>query len=712
MKYAYHILITLCLLVLLPAMSHAQFIANYKNKGDTYFNQQKYYAAAVYYQKALKLLPDTSGNVYVLPYFIHSGKKEKVEKDAQKYQYLVYKLGDAFRLYKDYKSAEKWYAKALAFKNNEFPLAGLWYGTCLRANQKYEDAIGAFTAFLQSYDKQDKYSKLAALEIASCKFAIAQTKYPRLSDIEMLPKPVNVEKGSDYAAVMKGDTLYFTSSRKLDDVKTKKHNPYVNKIYRSVMSSDFKFSSPKLIELSGEKFKEEGGPTLNQSGEIMYLTEWTGAESGGTHFVIATSKRDADGQYGSTKVLGSPVNVEGYDTKQASISSDGKYLLFSSNRPGGSGGFDLWYCRLDENSMPEGNAINLGNQINTTGDDVNPYYDAANKQLTFSSDGRVGIGGFDLYSSKGNVANNTWTAPENMGYPVNSSKDDIFYYPVGNKIKFITGSDRNSVCCLDLFYVKLKTLRLVGNVYDKKTKEPLNSAQVIITDANLGKALDTIVTGPDGFYSYDLTNKRPLKLNFSATDYFAQNVPISTQQLKQVDTLYRQDAYLIAYEINKPVILPNILYDFDKATLRPRSKRVLDTIVQLLNDNPKMVVRISSHTDSKGTNSYNKDLSQRRAQSCVDYLISKGIPASRMEAKGYGETKPIVSNTHPDGSDNPEGRQLNRRTDFTVLSDADSDSVYLKSTRPKESELHKQAPKLNYKGYNYYLQLPDNAEDN
>lgn len=672
MKHTYLFLTFLCAVILLPVVSQAQYIVDYKRQGDAYFSNKNYYAAAVYYQKALKLLPDTTGKTYFYPYSVETKVKRKVEKNAEKYQYLVYKLGQAFRFYNDFENAEKWYGKAIKFENDNFPLARLWYAVCLRADQKYETATEELKTFQSAYTKEDQYSKRASLELKSCKFAIAEMKYPRLSDMHILPAPINVDSGSNYAAVRIADTLYFTSSRVYKNINPEKHNPFINKIYKSVILSGGSYDQPKAMNLAEEKLTEVAASSFSPAHTRVYLTEWKPADKNEKeegHYVITVSQRDFDGKLMPTEQLGAPVNIQGADTKEASITPDGKYLVFSSNRSGGSGGYDLWYCTLDVQGMPTGDAMNLGSTVNTDRDENNPYYNAEKGILVFSSNGRVGIGGFDLFKSKGSFEADSWSEPKNMSYPVNSSKDDNFYFPLEGEGNFYLSSDRNSVCCLELYKVHLKELTVTGHVYDKNTRAPLNHVKVIFTDSLSDNTLDTRFTNADGAYSFKVENKRPLKLNFSKDGYFAKNIMVPTSALRKVDTVYRKDVYLTAYEIDKPIIIPNVLYDFDKATLRPASKKVLDTLANILRDNPKMVVQMSAHTDSVGTDAYNMDLSQRRAQSCVDYLISVGINSSRISAKGYGETHPIAPNSKPDGSDNPEGRQKNRRTAFTVLKD-------------------------------------------
>ncbi len=673
MKKKYLLLTLIGMMALWPMIARSQYIVDYSRQGDVYYSKQNYYAAGVYYQKALNLLPDTSGKTYFYPYAFNGAAGKKQEKDAKKYQQLVYKLGESFRKYKDYKSAEKWYVKVLKFKNETFPLARLWYAVCLRADQKYEAAIDQLKRFQVDYTKADEYSQRAELELKSCRFALDQMKYPRLASVEKLPDPIN-EGGSNYAPIKKGSDLYFTSSRALKGIDPEKKNPYINKIYHAVISDQNTFDTVEKVSLDVELTTELAAQALSPAATRMYLTQWQQPKkkkSEPAHYVIVMSKKGDNDDWLPPHPLGETVNTAGYDSKEPFITSDGQYLIFSSNRPGGQGGYDLWYCRIDMNGLPLDKAINMGTTINSKKDEVNPYYDVRQKELTFSSNGRIGMGGFDLYKSEGIIGQASWSTPKDAGYPVNSAKDDNFYYPrtPGKENRFYISSDRQSVCCLELYDITLKHMAVTGTLYDCDTDAPLAKATVTLSDSISGEIIDQVVTNETGEYRFRVTNKKPLKLNFSKQKYFSKNLVVTTSELNRVDTLFSRRLCLKPFEVGKPIIIPNILYDFDKATLRPESKVVLDSLAGILRDNPSLIVQMSANTDSIGTDEYNMRLSQQRAESCVKYLITKGIPANRLHAKGYGEARPIAPNSKPDGSDNPAGRQLNRRTEFTVLKD-------------------------------------------
>ncbi|TAN00084.1 MAG: hypothetical protein EPN39_05050 [Chitinophagaceae bacterium] len=658
-------------LLLLPAITSAQYIVDYKRQGDTYFAQHNYYGAAVLYQKALNLLPDTSGKTYFYPYAMKTTFGKRKEKNADQYEYLVYQLGESFRLYKDYASAEPWYEKVLQFNNDKFPLARLWYAVCLRSDQKYADAISQLDQFQASYTKQDACSQRAGLELKSCRFALDQMAFSRLAHIQKLPTPIN-DSGSAYAPVITDTTLYFTSSRPLSSINPRKANPYVNKIYKAGISGGNSFDKPVMITLGSDPTTELAAQSLSPGYTRMYFTEWQQPKrkkDSQAHYEITMSRMGSDSVWSAPVSVGGFVNVQGYDSKEAFATPDGQYLIFSSDRPGGQGGYDLWYCPLNLDGMPSGDAVNMGVVINTSGDEASPYYNSKTGELVFSSNGRVGLGGFDLYESDGTIGAGKWSEPKDLGYPVNSAKDDNFYYPSGKEGNFYTSSDRESVCCMELFNIQLSHIAITGTVRDCDSAKPLPGVEVTLTDSISHKTIGSQLTDDAGHYRFTVINRKPLKLHFDKDEYFSKSAIITTNDLSQVDTLFSNEICMNHFVIGKPIVIPNIEYDFNKATLRPESESVLDSLAQILKDNPKLIVQMRSYTDSIGSFDYNRKLSQRRAQSCVDYLLSQGIPSYRMSAKGYGETDPIAPNSLPDGKDNPAGRQKNRRTAFVVLKD-------------------------------------------
>lgn len=644
--------------------AHAQYVYDYKRTADIYYEAKDYYSAAQYYSKALgtfKIKPKQ-----VLPYAVEKAGKEKSSK-LKDYETVIYRLAESYRHYNDFGNAETYYEQAVGFNNNAmFPLASFWYGVCLRANGKYQEALAQFKAFKQSYTSPDDYSARATLEIASCEFALEEASRTPRYTVTKLGGDVN-GGGANYApALLNPNTLVFTSSRPdstLEKDKKKKENPYVNTLY-TAQGSGNSFNNSQQLALPETKGIDQGTAAFSPDGNLLFFTRWT-VKNGVKAAAIYTSSRQGEG-WSEPKALGPNVNVEGYSSMQPFVTSDGKYLLFASNRPGGMGKNDLWYCQLDHGTA--GAARNMGTSINTRDEEQAPFYDAEKSALIFSTDGRVGLGGLDFFVSEGDFS--SWSAPRNMGAPINSPKDDIYYTPVDRLHPLAAGyisSDRESVCCLEVFSVKKNAKSVRGLVLDCDNGLPLTGAKVTLLDTVKQKVLQQLILDETGRYAFEVEMQQPYKIMAEKENYFSKALYFNTDSLVKIDSLINPTICLKRYEIGKPIILKDIYYDFDKATLRPQSLIVLDTVVAIMEDNANIIIEMSAHTDSKGTDAYNMKLSQARAQACVDYLISRGIPSSRMIAKGYGESRPIAPNTLPNGKDNPDGRQLNRRTEFKVL---------------------------------------------
>jgi OOP family OmpA-OmpF porin len=649
-------ILTILILILLAGKTYAQYTTvNYRAMADKAFHNKDYYEAAYYYRKAaegLKITPQIN-----VPFTPNNNGKDAKQVKVTDLNYVRYQLAESYRLYENYLEAEPWYFQVVnSNAEAQYPLLRLWYGVCLRADQHFDEAIKQLTLFQQSYKGDGKLGELAEKEVNNCKFAKEQYQYPILLNVAKMKGQWNSD-GSNYAVVRRDNNFYFTSSRMIKS--DKKH---LNRIYHTTADME----KPEIINLrdgGSEKETEYGTPSLSPQGDHLYLTRWYKI---GTRIVHAIYKSDWNGnEWSSPQKLNANVNAEGFNAIQPFVCKDGKTMLFVSNKPGGQGGDDIWMSELDNKGNPI-SSTNLGPIINTPSDEQAPYYDAANKRLIYSSKGFTGLGGFDFFESFGEPTR--WGQPRNMGYPMNSAKDDLYFSPnPDNDTKFFVSSDRESDCCLELFEVTDQRYFASGILVDCNTHKPLGGAMVTLIDSLSKENMKQITLAKDGKYTFKITTKRPYNLMFEKDGYFTKVLPLPTQGKTVADTLFGADVCLQAFVVDKPMVINNILYDFGKSTLRPESETELNGVVTILKDNPKFKIELSSHTDSIGSDAYNDKLSQDRAQACVDYIISKGIEDTRVFAKGYGKTKPVAPNSLPDGKDNPDGRQLNRRTEFTVL---------------------------------------------
>lgn len=658
----------LLLLCLIQTTARAQFSSRNKRIADVYFQNKEYYAAGEYYKKSLQIATDSNG--LVLPY-AYEEKTEKEDAKRTDYEYSVFQLATSLRLYKDFRGAEAWYALAQNFEDPKYVLASFYYGESLRANQKFTDAIGAFESFLKKYKFTDAYSATAKTEIASCNFALYETRYPRLYKFSKLYNQIN-DKGSNYTPTLADHNFYFTSSRpvsvgnkteimnhsdKVNSKIAKKETPYINAIYEASGDPQEQSALVKRIGVL-EPGRESAAPAFHPNGRVMYLTSWT-AKGNRKIYEVNISKGTGN-TWSAPKLLGPEINVNGFNSMQPFVTKDGKYLVFSSDRPGGFGKYDLWYCALRPDGTM-GQSSNMGNIINSKENEEAPYYNYKTKRLLYSTDGKVGMGGLDFYESEGDFGH--WTEPRNLGYPFNSSKDDAYFTPLNdNDTEGYISSDRESLCCLEIFHVKKEFITVQGVLLDCKNDKSLSGALVTLMDSTQELKM---TVGNDGRYTFRVNSNRELKVRAEKKGYFTKTLSYNYDELAKMDTLVNPKLCLAPIPVN-PTVLKGILYDFNSAELNPLSEAILDDLYKTLTDNKSMEIELSAHTDNIGTAVYNLDLSERRARSCVDYLIRKGISASRMTSKGYGFSRPVAPNQFANGKDNFQGRQLNRRTEFQI----------------------------------------------
>ena len=647
------------------ASSKAQFTYDYLNAADNYFKKGDYYSASLYYEKYLNTGKANNTTNGFKPYTMQPSSK-KAEVKANNQQQALYNLAESYRLLNYYVKAEPVYKQVADWNSIQFPLARYYYATTLRAQAKYEEAATALQAFLASYTQEDIYSETAKREILNLQFIQEQLKRKDVAfyTVNKFGSDLNA-KGATYAPVLVNNTLFFTSTR--PDSAAAQNDVHDNRGNQAAFANGT-VSEITKVSLPQQKNIHQGVVSMSPDGTTLFITRWL--MQGGKKLSQLYISQRGDNGWNEPVVLDETINAAGANTQQPFVTPDGKYLLFASDRSGGLGGFDLWMAELVDGTPS--NPVNLGATINTKYDEEAPYYHASSQTLVFSTNGRVGMGGFDFFYSKG--AFSTWAEPVNFGYPVNSVKDDIYFSSQGDA-KNILGdvllsSDRSAECCLELFALKkVRPLKqITGLVAVCETNQPLAGATLNIVDQQNQTVFSTTV-GEDGSYAFTMEDYVPLKAVAAKEGYRSSTVEFSMPENTDVVRLNNPVICLAEVPVaGTTEVMDNIYYEFNKAYLLDASFASLDKLVKMLNENPNMIIEIGGHTDSKGNDGYNQKLSEQRAQSVVNYLISKGIANSRLQAKGYGETKPIAPNQHPDGSDNPEGREKNRRTELKILS--------------------------------------------
>lgn len=625
----------------------------YLDAADKAFANKDYYTAAYYYSKTLK--GDSVSAHSTVPYF--SIREQKL--NTQEVANVTYQLAECYRLYHNFIMAQPNYEQVAQSNGSDYPLARLWYAVCLRTNGHVDEAVKQVTLFITENKDNRTNEALGERELANCRFAEAQLKRPTATKATKMAEGLNGTAG-DYALSINNNTYWFTSSRTVNA-----NGNEVNQIYRANGGNPSTVSRVYFDNSLGNDV-QYGTPSLDSTGTRMYLTVWY-TQDGQRLAQIYLSKFDGV-KWTDPQKLGNMVNYGSYNAMQPFVTADGKRLFYASDKPGGLGGTDIWVSDLDKQGQPL-NANNMGSSVNTPDDEQAPFYSERDRRLVYSSKGFTGMGGFDLFESF--YKNDEWTTAVNLGAPFNSVKDDLYYYQDRhNADKVFFSSDRETDCCLNLFEVQtLSELSFSGVVIDCASSSPLSNVKITLIDSLSKQTVSVINTTNRGRYTFKVVTNHPYILRLEKPSYFTKVMSIPGIKTSKSDTLFNPTICAFEYHINKPIIIQNILYDFNKATLRPESKTILDGLVEMLVDNPRIKIELSSHTDNMGPDWFNKKLSLARAQSCVDYVISKGIDKSRIIAKGYGASEPIAPNKLPDGRDNPAGRQLNRRTEFKVLKD-------------------------------------------
>jgi len=559
------------------------------------------------------------------------------------------------------------------YKDNTFkersapPIAWFYLGQAYHINNKFDQAIEAFNKF-REFTEPNNLNLDAEINrhIQYCINGKMLTAAPIAMEVKNIGKTINSEF-PEYAPVISADesVLIFTSRRpNTTGGKIAEDGSFFEDIYISY-NQNGEWTEPKSI---GENINTPGHEaTIGLSVDGQQLLIYKDDNGDGN---IYYSKLDGDTWQAPIK-LSDNINSKSWES-HASISSDGNTLYFTSNRKGGYGGRDIYFSR----KLPNGEwglPINMGPKINTPYDEEGPFIHPDNRTLFFSSKGHNSMGGFDVFISLKDE-NGNWSQAMNLGYPLNSSDDDVFYVlSADGKRAYYSSIKEDSYGDKDIYVAsfiefKEKPLALIkGTVKDANGNVPKD---VVITVSNnvTGEVVGTYIpNSKTGNYLFILPPGANYNITYEAEGYLFKSENIDIPE----DANYFQINKAIELEpiqIGSKIVLNNIFFDFDKATLRDISKIELEKLTKLMVNNPKIIVEISGHTDAKGNENYNLKLSQDRAQAVVNYLITRGIDKNRMIAKGYGKSRPIANNYNPDGTENPEGMQLNRRVELKVIS--------------------------------------------
>jgi hypothetical protein len=595
--------------------------------------------------------------------------------------YIAFRMAECNRLINNTPRATSAYMNALRYKYPD-SIVNLRLGQMYQKSGRYGEAIKYYNDYLLA----EPGSVLAFNGVTGSEEAVKWKQSPTRYTVKRMDK-FNSRR-SEFSPMLYGekyDQLYFASTRTPKGAGKDKEE--TNSAITGQRNNDFflvkqdengAWQAPVELEDEVNTEFDEGTPSFSKGGNTMYYTYCAQDPEGPRTSEIYISSRSSAkwGKGTRANIVKDSVTALGHP----SISPDGKYLYFVSDAVGGYGGKDLFRARVVGSDF--GPMENLGPDINTPGDEMFPYV-RDSVTLYFASDGHPGMGGLDIFKATLD-STGKWNV-ENMKAPINSAGDDFGITFAGNKESGFFSSNRNDARGYDHLYsfeLPVITIFIEGIVSDVD-ENPIEDATVRIVGRD--GLNEKVLAKKDGKYRVELERDIRYVMMASARGYLNQNFELKTGPEEKNET-YIVDFFLSP--ISKPVVIENIFYDFDKATLRPESKKALDEMIKMLNDNPNVTIELGAHTDRKGSEQYNEGLAQRRAQSVVDYLIAGGIAQDRLEAKGYGESVPktinkkmaknydflnegdvlteeFIDKLTPEQQEIAD--QINRRTEFKVL---------------------------------------------
>ena len=580
---------------------------------------------------------------------------EKVEETDPNNSEVHLRLAQIYELQKKPELTKKHFTKFITIRPSDpqSSSAYQWLGSNLLRTEKYDSARIYFDKALALAPAKSSLARLAQKSIASARFAGNAVQHPVKVQKKSMGDTVNF-LNSQFFPVMTADdeTLIFTGL-----TENKDENIYIT--HRIPGGWDV----PEEISKTINTANNEGTCSISADGRTLVLTACNRPDSyGGCDLYI--SKKQGN-EWSAPQNLGETINSRSWES-QPSLSADGRTLYFASDRRGGQGKLDIWYSVL-KNKGIWSEPKNLGPGINTPDDDNAPFIHANGRTLFFASNGLPGMGGFDIFLSQ--KVDTTWSAPRNIGYPINTQTDQVALYISANgKKAYYTDDNSEKTAGRSLLYtfdlpdtlqnLVTPTRYAKGNVVDKKTQKPLSCSIELYdlkvqqkvaefsSDAQTGSFLAVLNKGSEYAFYVSKAGYLFKSLTFSVADSVSSvNLEIPME----------------AIEKDRAEVLNNIFFNSGEFTLDDKSKVELDRMVDFLKNNKQIGIEISGHTDDVGTDQVNLELSKKRAQSVMDYLQKSGIEASRLTSKGYGETKPVAKN------DSEENRQKNRRIEWRVL---------------------------------------------
>lgn len=628
--------------IVLTIPGNAQSLHTSSNRAVKAYNEASAYFDYLDYQKAETLLKSA---VTYDPGFIEA--------------YLM--LGEISSKLNNFKQAVEYYTRAVQIDSSFYLPVFFSLANAEFITGDYGNALIHYEKYLDYKSGSEKNRALAARNVKNCEFAIKAVDNPVPFNPVSIGEMINTRDDEYWPSItVDGQTLMFTRQLNTgnfrDNMSLKHEDFYLSFLSEKGWEKAVNAGAPLNTR------SNEGAQTISSNGNFMYFTACDRPDGLGSCDIYFSAFRN--GQWTQPFNLGSPVNTSSWESTP-SVSADGNLLIFSSSRQGGLGGKDLWFSRINGNgkwSVP----VNMGNILNTEGDEMSPFIHFDGRTLYFASDGRPGMGGFDIYLTRLSE-DSTWSEPQNLGYPINTSSDDMGLIIDGTGQKAYFSSKRDNDNGKDIFFFTLdESIRpepvsyLKGKVTDKETGQMLKADYELI---NLSTNKVTVKSSTDEFgnflvclpsgFNYGINVTKPGYLFYSENFMFEGQHSAIEPFIKSI--------ILSPARVGERILLTNVFYEFDSWELKKESMEELNNLYDILIFNKNIIIEIGGYTDSTGSDEYNIALSQKRALSVVNYLVNKGISTDRLIPKGYGNNFPKGDNI------TSEGRKLNRRTEAIIV---------------------------------------------
>lgn len=614
-------------------------------------------------KRAAKLYTEAMENYNLRHYEIAVSKLRSALREDNKFVEAWLSMAEIYMDMSEDLEAIEAYKKAVRLDPDFFPGAYLNLGELEFLNGRYAEGKEDYSKYLTFSSISEKGRRTALAGIANCDFSMWAVSHPVPFDPKNMGRSINNELDQYWPSIS-------VDEQKFVFTLLKPKNPENSAVFGN-RQEDFYISTYgrngwEIAEDAGAPLNtsdNEGAQTLSADGREMYFTA---CNRKGGHGLCDIYYSNWNGKtWSAPRNIGPPVNTR-YKETQPSLSPDGRILYFASNKPGGKGGLDLWQSTRNEDgswSEPE----NMGDSINTEGEEQSPFIHPDNVSFYFSSTGLPGLGRFDLFLSR-KQPDGKWSKPKNLGYPLNTNfnEEGLVVNAKGNTA-YYSSTREGGYGGRDIYQFELyrearpnPVSYMKGTVYDSETRRALRAKFELVDLRTTGIVMQSYSSASDGTFLISIPSGKDYALNATTPGYlfFSENFTLADADYTRP---YLMDVPMNPIKPGEKTILRNIFFDTDQYTLKPESRVELDRLLKMLTENPTLKIQIGGHTDNIGTPEHNQTLSENRARTVVKYLTENGIPGERLSFAGYGEDKPITTN------ETEEGRAQNRRTEFMIV---------------------------------------------